>query len=398
MRRLVEAEFKRGIASAAVPTVFFPDESGAGPDSARLAIIVLDPEEEWTGTGSLAERIRSWTVERGAARRLYPASLVWCVKKPGKELSDRVELWLAWKAVARELSEGVLGAGYDQSERMRIRSQVQEAEDASRDEVWAGYRHLVLFEHGAENGLRVLDIGAGHASASDSLTGRVISVLKAEALLNEGVGAGYLGRNWPPAFEESGAWPLSSLRQSFLNGTLTRLVDPDAVLRERITGFVAKAEFGLASAAQGAGRFDRVWYDELLDPAEVTFDDDVFLIARARAQELTAGETEEEEDDFERERDDDATDDEDVTIHDADAGAKDTPAQATIRLAGSVPPEVWNRLGTRLLPKLRSGDRLDVRVEFVMDVRADRAGSLVAETRQILEDLGVGERVRVQRE
>ena len=395
-RRLVEAEFKRGVASGAVPTVFFPDDSSAIPDSPRLAIVILDPEEEWSGTEPLGERIRSWTVKRGAASRLYPASLVWCIKKPGKELSDRVEIWLAWQTVARELSEGVLGAGYDQSERTRIRSQVQEAQDAAKDEVWAGYRHVALYEHNAEDGLRVLDIGAGHASGSDSLAGRIVSVLKTEALLNEGVGAGYLGRNWPPAFEESGAWPLSSLRQSFLNGTLTRLVDPDAVLRERIAGFVAKGEFGLASGAQKQG-YDRIWCNEVLDRAEVAFEDDVFLIARARAQELTAAETEDETAD-QRAKDDDAGDDEGLTIRDGEGEGEEAPAQATIRVAGSVPPEVWNRLGTRLLPKLRSGDRLDTRVDFLMDVKADRAASLAAEIQQILDDLGIGERLRVQRD
>ena len=78
--------------------------------------------------------------------------------------------------------------------------------------------------------------------------GRVISVLKAEALLNESVGAGYLDRNWPPAFKETGAWPLTSLRQSFLNGALTRLIDPDAVLRRQIVAFVSSGDFGLASS------------------------------------------------------------------------------------------------------------------------------------------------------
>jgi hypothetical protein len=59
-----------------------------------------------------------------------------------------------------------------------------------------------------------------------TLCGRVIAALKSEALLNESVGAGYIERNWPPALKDSGAWPLASLRQSFLNGSLTRLIDP----------------------------------------------------------------------------------------------------------------------------------------------------------------------------
>ncbi len=33
--------------------------------------------------------------------------------------------------------------------------------------------------------------------------------------------------------------------------------------------------------------------------------------------------------------------------------------KTTLRLAGTVPPEIWDRLGTKLLPILRSGDELN---------------------------------------
>jgi len=45
---------------------------------------------------------------------------------------------------------------------------------------------------------------------------RIIGALKTEALLNDSVGAGYIDHHWPPALKESGAWPLTSLRRSFL--------------------------------------------------------------------------------------------------------------------------------------------------------------------------------------
>ena len=82
----------------------------------------------------------------------------------------------------------------------------------------------------------------------ETLCGRVIAALKSEALLNESVGAGYIERNWPPALKTAGAWPLASLRQSFLNGSLTRLVDPDAILKNKIVEFVGRGDFGLAKA------------------------------------------------------------------------------------------------------------------------------------------------------
>ena len=44
--------------------------------------------------------------------------------------------------------------------------------------------------------------------------------------------------------------------------------------------------------------------------------------------------------------------------------------RTTLRLAGAVPPEVWNRLGTRILPKLRSSDDLNVKNDFSVSVDA----------------------------
>ena len=62
-----------------------------------------------------------------------------------------------------------------------------------------------------------------------------------------------------------------------------------------------------------------------------------------------------------------------------------------------MPPEVWNRLGTRILPKLRSGEDLSVGVDFSVSVSSQFARSMETELRQILDDLGLGERVRVER-
>lgn len=53
----------------------------------------------------------------------------------------------------------------------------------------------MLADRSESDGLKVIDLGAGHASASETLCGRIAAALKAEALLNESVGAGYLDRN-----------------------------------------------------------------------------------------------------------------------------------------------------------------------------------------------------------
>jgi len=69
-----------------------------------------------------------------------------------------------------------------------------------------------------------------------------------------------------------------------------------------------------------------------------------------------------------------------------------------IRLAGAIPPEVWNRLGTKILPKLRSGSDLKLGIEFSVTVNSDVAPNLVVELRQILDELGLTDKVHVAEE
>ncbi len=395
-RKLVQGEFARG---ATVPVVYFPEDGDAVQDSPRLTLVVLDPVEEWGESGHVREHVGRWTKERSKSPRLYPGGLVWCARKPGRELRESVELWLAWQRVAREVAQGILGAEFGQADRAEVQTRVKEAEEVAKDEVWAGYRFVALGDAHAADGLKVIDLGAGHAIGSETLCGRIIAALKSEALLNESVGAGYVDRHWPPAFEETGAWPLTSLRQSFLNGALTRLIDPDTVLRRQIVEFVARGDFGLASEDTGGGQYERVWHKEPVSPEEVAFESGVFLLTKAKAEALRAAAG--------------------ATLPAQPEPAPAPPAglqpepepspsglpagdpvpagqRTTLRLTGAVPPEVWNRFGTSILPKLRSGDDLRVGVEFSVSVDAALVSNLKAELRQALADLGMGDQVRIE--
>lgn len=198
-----------------------------------------------------------------------------------------MELWLAWTRVQGEIQEGMLGSEFDRADLAEVRDRVRDAEEAAKDEVWAGYRYVILADQGERDGLKVIDLGAGHASAAETLSGRIVGALRSEALLNESVGAGYLERHWPPALQTSGAWPLPGLRQAFVNGTLTRLL-------------------------------------------------------------------------------------------------------------GTASPELWNRLGIRILPKLRSSAELRIGVDFSVTVDGNQVEQLAMELRQALEDLGLRDTVRIE--
>jgi hypothetical protein len=387
VRRLVEGEIGRG---AAVPIIAFPEDSTAIPDAPRLTLVIADPEAEWRESGAVADRVGQWTHDRGRSPRLYPASLIWCIKKPGRELRDAVEHWLAWRRVAAEVAEGILGAEYDKADQAQVRAEVKAAEDAAKDEVWSGYRFVIVADAKSTSGAKVIDLGAGHVSANETLCGRIIGALKTEALLNESIGAGYLDRHWPPAFKDTRAWPLASLRQSFLNGTLTRLLDPDRTLRTKIAEFVASGEFGLASGADGAGWFRRVWFREQVDPADIVFEADVYLITKAAAEKLTSPEpapvpTREP-----------APPVGPIRVPDPSPGSAPLGDHAVISVSGTIPPEQWNRLGTRLIPKMRAAGSIAATIRLEGEVDPARVAALSVELQQVIDEIGLSQSVQIE--
>ena len=395
IRRLVEREFNRG---AGIQKVYFPEDSTAVTDDPRMTLVVMGPELEWRENNHIADRISQWTRERGRSPRLYPAALVWCIRKPGRDLRDKVELWLAWQKVKSEVDAGTMGPEFEPRELQELGRHLRTAEEEATEEVSASYRHVALLDSQADNGLKTIDLGAGYAGGTGTLTERVVTALKANALLNDSVGASYIERHWPPALKESGAWPLSSLRQSFMSGSLTRLLDPDRVLREKIMEFVENGDFGLASGEEGQGRFTRTWYQETPPADEVSFDSGTFLITRKTAEQAQAPPPEIKEPDPEPKP----------------PGVQETPApyrppgtpdaqqptpmpqKATLRLRGTVPLESWNMVGIRLLPKLRSGEGLNLAVDLSVQVDSAVLQSLAADVRQALEDLKLDDQMKIE--
>ena len=68
----------------------------------------------------------------------------------------------------------------------------------------------------------------------------------------------------------------------------------------------------------------------------------------------------------------------------------------TLRVMGTVPHEVWNRIGVKIIPKLRAGSELKIEVDFSVSVPEASANSLATELRQALQELGLTEAVKVE--
>jgi hypothetical protein len=88
--------------------------------------------------------------------------------------------------------------------------------------------------------------------------------------------------------KESGAWPLAGLKAAFFQGQFTRLEKADDALKVTITRAVSQGMLGLASG-KDVNCFDRVWFKEAVEVADITFDYDTYLLTATKAKVLKQG-------------------------------------------------------------------------------------------------------------
>jgi hypothetical protein len=161
--------------------------------------------------------------------------------------------------------------------------------------------------------------------------------------------------------------------------------------------FVGKGDFGLASGQRSDGTYDRIWYSEPLAPDEVAFESGVFMLTKDKAKALTAppvpipGPLP-------------APGPQPALKPAPVPGPGPGPAPAPgpgpqikkLRVYGEIPPELWNRLGTKIIPKLKSASDFKIGVEFAVAVDEKFAKNMETELRQILEELGLGGKVKME--
>lgn len=71
-------------------------------------------------------------------------------------------------------------------------------------------------------------------------------------------------------------------------------------------------------------------------------------------------------------------------------------AAKTIVLTGVIPPELWNKVGIRLIPKLRANAQPVLGVNFSLDVDPGQAENLLREIRQALADLDLIGKITIE--
>jgi len=70
--------------------------------------------------------------------------------------------------------------------------------------------------------------------------------------------------------------------------------------------------------------------------------------------------------------------------------------ERTLTIRGEIPTEVWNRLGRTLIPKLKTGNGLVMKLDVSVQVENDTAQGFQQELLQILRDLNLGDVVKIE--
>jgi hypothetical protein len=73
-----------------------------------------------------------------------------------------------------------------------------------------------------------------------------------------------------------------------------------------------------------------------------------------------------------------------------------TAGKQQIRIVGTIPPEVWNRLGTKLIPKLKAGVNLKLGLSFALELEGAEAQQVISDLKQAIEDLGLAAVLKVE--
>src|SRR5439155_22168157 len=227
---------------------------------------------------TLYQRLAEWTRKCGQSSRQNPGGALWLACESGGMLRSGCEELMAWQAVAEDANRGLLGE-LESDDLKRIQRELSGAKSQIEERVWSSYNHLLLWD--ANQGkLKDVALGQLHSSEAKSITSAILARLRHDSLLSREIGASYIERNWPPALKDSGTWPLASLKAAFFQGQFTRLEKADDALKITIARAVSQGLLGLASG-KDPNHFERVWFKESVEQADITFDYDTYLLTAA---------------------------------------------------------------------------------------------------------------------
>jgi hypothetical protein len=341
--------------NAEIEVQFFPRDSAEVADRPVLRLVVGMPDVEMDQRQT--EQLSAWTANCGQSPRQYPGAVLWVMPESATGLQKDVADWMAWTIIAEDVEAGNMGE-LEPHEQQMARAEVKKAYTRVEERVWSLYSSLLHWDAKAGS-LQKLTLGMMHPSEARGITGAVMSRMRQANLLNREIGPSYVERKWPEALKKTGVWSLASLKAAFFQGHLTRLERADEAVLALVQKAVPQGTLGL-----GVGKDElhlhHVWLKEPVDPAEVKFDHETFLLLPERAKAAKAGapggKAPEPGDIFGP-----GSGDAPVIIE-PPKSETEAVEPTMVQWRGSIPRDKWNLLSHRVLARLAEAEGVDIEV------------------------------------
>jgi hypothetical protein len=391
VRKEIQKVFAVG---SGVERVYFPRKSSEVPDRPVLTLAVLPPENA-APEPATKNLITSMTMESGSSSRTFKSALIWVAAENPAPLLEEARKLLAWKDIESDAGELKL----DETQQRQLAENAKRAERDLREAVWRAYKNVFLLAE--DNSLRKIDLGLVHSSAANSLVELILSRLKQEDIVVDGVSPNFLTRYWPPALPE---WSTKSVRDAFYaSPKFPRLLKPDAVKDTISRGLDAGTVAYVGKAADGS--YEPFIYKRSLAAADIEFADDVYLIARERAEEYLAKKAAPTAPTGAPQPTTPPGPTGGPAPTGAPTGATTGPTGATteppppgteiagFRWTGEISPQKWMNFYTKVLSRFATAGGLKLTVTVDVDPPGGTTMSKVEETKVALRELGLPENV-----
>jgi hypothetical protein len=345
--------------NAELEVQFFTRDSAEVTDRAVMRLVVGTPDSELDS--KVTEQLSVWTTNCGQSPRQYPGALLWVMPESATGLQKDVADWMAWNLVADDVEAGNMGE-LEPHEQQMAKSETKKAYARVEERVWSLYNSLLYWD-AKEKELKRLPLAMMHPSEARGISGAIMSRMRQENLLNKEVGPSYIERKWPDALKKFGAWPLAGLKAAFFQGQLTRLERADEALLALVTRAVQQGALGLGVGPDEL-HLQHVWFKDTLDPADVKFDNETFLLTAERARnakEHLASKGAVEGGSTSGPLFGGAGTDSTVIIEPPTPGSK-PESPIPVEWRGTIPRDKWNLLSHRVLAKLANAEGVEIEV------------------------------------
>lgn len=269
----VKDEVQKAFASqTGIERILFPERSNQVPDRPALTIVLLSPEKSLTEKETLPF-IEHVTREYGNSGRTFKTALIWAVAESATVLNEEARKLLAWEDIKDNDYEKL-----DDAQKRQLSENLKKARRDLTETVWRTYKNIAILSR--DNKIRVIDFGLVHSSSADTLANFIITRLREDDEVVDGVNPNFLVRNWPPAHKE---WPTKSVRDAFFASPIfPRLLNVEK-LKDTISRGIANGILAYVGKS-GSGKYDPFYFETQLDPTEIEFTDDMFIVTAEEAR------------------------------------------------------------------------------------------------------------------